>query len=155
MGKRKILATGVVSSLLVMLVVAGGASAAHFGNNRAELGPGTDPDATGVAVVNYSKGQGDFNGNVTVSGLNPGATYTFVVRMGGNEGTDQTICSGTADAQGTFTCSAQHLTLAGFGMAVVEDSAGNDVASGVFARRGNCREPDQAGSQCEAPGQNK
>ena len=153
--RRKTVLVVAAVSLLAMLAIPGGASAAHNGNNRAELAPGTDPDATGVAIVNYSEGRGDFNGNITVSGLAPGATYTFVVRLAGAEMTDQTICSGTANQQGTFTCTAQHRPLNGFSMAVVEDSLGNDVASGVFARRGNCRDPDQNGSQCDAPGQNK
>ncbi len=65
-------------------------------------------------------------------------------------GGEQVICSGAASASGTFTCSAQKLTLAGFTTAVVRDSAGVEVASGVFARRGNCRDPEQAGSLCEA-----
>jgi hypothetical protein len=136
-----------------MLVSAGGASAAHNGNNRAELGPGTDANASGVAIVNYSEGRGAFNGSVTVSGLEPGASYTFVVRLGANEVTDQTICSGTADTAGTFTCNAQHVTLSGFSVAVLEDALGGDVATGTFARRGNCRDPQQGGSQCDAPGQ--
>lgn len=54
-----------------------------------------------------------------------------------------------------ITCNAQKLTLPGFTRAVVRDSAGMEDASGVFARRGNCRDPDQAGSLCKAPGQNK
>jgi len=49
-----------------------------------------------------------------------------------------------------FTCNAQKLALPGFAQAVVRDSAGMEDASGVFARRGNCRDPEQAGSLCEA-----
>ncbi len=133
--------------LLSVGMFAGTAFGAHNGNNRAELSGTGDGDASGVAIVNYSEGQGTFNGNITVSNLAPSATYTFLVRGATGE---RTICSGTADAAGRFTCSAQGLTLAGFGTAVVRDSAGLEVASGLFARRGNCRDADQAGSQCEA-----
>lgn len=148
----------VALTLLAMGAIAGTASAAHFGNNQAKLSPKADPNATGQAIVNYSDGRGTFNGTTTVRNLSPGETYTFVVRLGGNEASDQVICSGEANRQGVFRCSEQDLALAGFDEAVIEDAAGNDVASGIFARRGNCREPDQAGSQCEAnsaPGQQK
>ena len=43
----------------------------------------------------------------------------------------------------------------GFTMAVVRNAAGVAVVTGTFERRGNCRDPDQAMSQCTAPGQNK
>ena len=145
-----------VLAIVVLGVAAASAIAAHNGNNYAELTGRADPDAAGTAVVNYSEGTGEFNGRITVHDLDPGQTYYFVVRLGTNEATDQLICFGEANDQGTFSCSAQHLALNGFSQAVVEDSAGNDEAGGTFARRGNCRDPDQAGSQCEAnaaPGQ--
>ncbi len=138
------------TGLLGVALFAGTAFGAHNGNNRAELaGTTVEPDASGVAIVNYSEGQGTFNGNVTVSNLIPGATYTFAVRRGAGT-TYTTICTGTADADGTFICSAQGLTLPGFTTAVVLDAGGVEVARGVFERRGNCRDPEQAGSQCEA-----
>ncbi len=143
---RRLLSALTVGLLSVGLF-AGTAFGAHNGNNRAELSGTGDADASGVAIVNYSEGRGTFNGNITVSDLEPGETYTFLVRGAGGE---QVICSGEASASGTFTCSAQKLTLAGFTTAVVRDSAGVEVASGVFARRGNCRDPEQAGSLCEA-----
>lgn len=137
----------VTTAMLGVALFAGTALGAHNGNNRAELTGTGDPDATGVAIVNYSEGKGTFNGNVTVSNLTPGETYTFLVRGATGE---RTICSGTADAAGTFSCSAQGLTLPGFGTAVIRDASGAEVATGVFQRRGNCRDADQAGSQCEA-----
>ncbi len=59
----------------------------------------------------HSRARGTFNGNITVSNLEPGETYTFLVRGAAGE---QVVCSGAASASGTFTCSAQKLTLAGF-----------------------------------------
>jgi len=110
---------------------------------------------TGTAVVNYSEGTGTFNGTTRVSGLEPDTGYTF--RVNGPAG-PQTICTFTTDANGTGGCSEQGLTLGGFGRAEIVDKGGVVVASGSFDRRGNCRDADQAGSQCkanDAPGQNK
>jgi len=61
-----------------------------------------------------------------------------------------------SNASGTFTCSAQHLVLLGFATAEVRlGNPGTTVfASGMFERRGSCRDPEQGGSQCVAPGQN-
>ena len=137
---------------MMVLAFAGVAGAAHNGNNKAALTGTGDPDATGQAIVNYREGTGTFNGTITVSNLTPGEMYTFLVRRGAVE---TVVCSGTANSSGVFTCSAQDLALPGFVMAVVRDSAGIEVATGTFARRGNCRDADQAGSQCAAPGQTK
>ncbi len=84
--------------------------------------------------------------------LDPGETYRFFVRRGA---TETLVCEGEANRQGLFTCNAQQIELPGFVEAVVRDSAGMEDASGVFARRGNCRDPEQMGSLCKAPGQNK
>ena len=134
---------------------AGPAAAAHNSNNRAELTGTADPDATGLAIVNHSAGLNDFNGTVIVSNLTQGETYAFYlsrVRLGVLSET--LVCTGTADGQGTFTCAAQHLTSGGFTTAVVKDSAGVVVASGIFERRGTCRDPEQMNHNCDAPGQN-
>lgn len=138
--------------LTLLLGTVTAASAAHEGNNKAPIAGTGDPDASGQAIVNYRKGREDtFNGTIAVKNLNPGATYTFLVRGASGE---RVICTGVANTQGTFTCNAQGVTLPGFTTAVVRDAAGMEVATGTFARRGNCREPDQAGSQCMAPGHN-
>lgn len=142
---------GGLALLLTLLAgTVGMASAAHNGNNSAVITGTGDPDATGKAIVNYREGTGTFNGTITVDNLTPGETYSFFVRGATGE---TLICTDTADAEGTFTCSEQNLTLPGFGMAVVRDSAGVEVATGTFERRGNCRDPQQGGTQCAAPGQ--
>lgn len=141
---------GLLVMLAALMVSAlGSTSAAHNGNNKANLSAMGD-DATGKAIVNYSEGKGTFNGAITVRNLEPNTDYTFVVRLMDDEASDQVICSGTSNSKGLFRCNAQDLTLAGFSQAVVEDDTGNDVASGDFARRGNCRDPQQGGSQCES-----
>jgi len=139
-----------VAALALLAIGATTASAAHNGNNKAAITGTGDPDASGQAIVNYSEGRGDFNGTITVRNLNPGETYRFFVRGATGE---TLICSGVANTQGVFRCSEQHLVLPGFTTAVVRDSAGAEVATGIFDRRGNCRDPQQAGSQCMAPGQ--
>ena len=138
--------------LTLLLGTVTAASAAHNGNNKAPITGTGDPDAAGQAIVTYREGTSTFNGTITVKKLNPGATYTFLVRGATGE---TRICSATANTQGTFGCSAQDLALPGFTTAVVRDVAGVEVATGVFERRGNCRDPHQAGSQCMAPGQTK
>lgn len=146
-----------LAAFATFAVAAPTALAAHNGNNAAELSGTGVPDATGKAIVNYSAGRGDFNGTITVQNLEPGAPYSFFVRFQqpGFPIEDTLICSGEANQQGTFTCQAQHLTLGRFGRAVVLDAAGDDVAVGTFERRGNCRDPEQFMTECEAPGHNK
>ncbi len=147
----RLLKIGFAALMLVAVVVSGiasSASAAHFGNNRATVeGTALDADATGRAVVNYSEGRGTFNGTITVRNLESNVMYTFTV-------SGMTVCDGFANSQGTFTCNAQGLDLGGFGTAEVR-RGGEVVAEGGFERAGNCRDADQANSQCNAPGRNK
>lgn len=142
-----------VGAFILMMVgaMASPALAAHNGNNKAALSGPTG--ATGDAIVNYSEGTGTFSSTVNVSGLAPGS-YTFTVSLNGNN--VQIICGFVVDGSGRSGCSDQDRALAGFNRAEIRDASGAVVASGDFARRGNCRDADQAGSQCEAndaPGQ--
>ena len=149
--------SGIVALLMVAVIVSGmvsSAGAAHNGNNRAEVsGTAADMDATGKAVVNYSEGRGTFNGTITVRNLEPGETYTFQV-SGAAAGAAIDVCEGTANSQGTFSCSFQNMALPGFANVEVENEAGVVIATGMFERGGNCRDADQAGSLCDAPGRN-
>lgn len=116
---------------------------AHNGNNKATL----EGDATGNAIVNYSEGRGTISGTVRTDGLEPG-DYTFQVSLGGVN--PQAICEFTVSEDGgRVVCSENGLELDGFSQAEIADD-GTVVASGTFLRRGNCRDADQAGSQCEA-----
>lgn len=136
-----------LASFVVMMVgaMASPALAAHNGNNMAELSGPTG--ATGSAIVNYSEGTGTFNSSVNTSGLEPGA-YSFTVSLNG--GSVQLICNFVVDGSSREGCSDQDRSLAGFNRAEIRDASGSVVASGLFARRGNCRDANQAGSQCEA-----
>lgn len=137
----------ILTSLLLLAALASPALAAHNGNNRADL----EGDATGRAVVNYSEGQGSFNGTVTVKGLEEGKLYTFQVTLNG--GNARTVCTLVAGANGAAGCSAQDLDLPGFNTAEIVDADGI-VADGKFDRAGNCRDPQQGGSLCESPALN-
>lgn len=139
----------------------GGASAAHNGNNKASLtGVGAELDATGTAIVNYRAGTDTYNGTVVVRNLEPNTEYTFEIRAGA--GNEQEICDGVSNNQGLFRCSSVGFTLTTdpntFGSAAVRlasmDEEGADVATGTFARRGNCRDADQGLSQCESDKRN-
>lgn len=50
---------------------------------------------------------------------------------------------------GTDGCSGS-VAGVGFHHADIVDDAGTTVATGRYERRGNCREPGQDGSQCQA-----
>ncbi len=152
-GTMRRMTVGLALGGALVLGAAGSAGAAHNGNNFADLeGSG---GADGHAVVNYSEGRGTFNASVNVSGLEDG-TYTLQV-VSPNGQTATTICTYHTTA-GRDGCSATDLALPGFGSAQIVEADENVVASGTFERRGNCRDADQMGSQCEAndaPGRNK
>ena len=116
-----------------ILSVASNAYAAHESNNRAELmGDGV----SGKAIVNYVKGTEGWSSTARVMGLEAGE-YTFAVNL---NGTNQTVvCTFTSDGHGSEGCSDQDADLPGFNTAVILDSDGNVVASGIFERRGGGR----------------
>ncbi len=137
-------------SLMMVGLMAVPAMAAHNGNNKAALSGASG--GTGDAIVNYSEGTSTFSSSVNTSGLEDGV-YEFTVSLNG--GRVQTICSFVVDGSSREGCSNQGQALNGFNMAEIRQ-AGVVVISGTFARRGNCRDADQGGSQCEAnsaPGQ--
>ena len=119
--------------LALILGLASSVSAAHESNNRAEL----SGDASGHAIVNYVAGTEGWSSTVTVKGLEAG-DYTFAVNL---NGTNQTIvCIFTSDGKGNDGCSDQEADLPGFNTAVVLNSSGDIVATGIFERRGGNRE---------------
>ncbi|MGI8875344.1 MAG: hypothetical protein ACR2KP_13690 [Egibacteraceae bacterium] len=122
------------------------AAAAHIGNNKADLtGPG---GVTGQSVANYSTGQDAVQAQARVRGLAPGS---YTLRLRHNDGRTFPVCTFSADGKGTDGCSGS-IEGVGFHHADVVDDDGVVVATGTYERRGNCREPQQGASQCEAPG---
>ena len=159
--KRRNLVLIAALSVLAVAMLGGSASAVHFGNNKADLiGTGSETDASGKAILNFvdaggdAEGDDEFNGNARLTNLVPGGSYTFYANGAG--GVKTAVCSGAANAQGTFQCTAQKVAINhGFRSVSVEDVFGNVVARGSFdadpnGQRGNCRFPDQAGSECES-----
>lgn len=111
------------------------------------------------------------------SGLAPGAGYSVVVKRGEGDGEvvpgnrDRIICTFTATSSGTGTCTGRFLELRALAVAQLKDAAGTIVAQatrtgapipaggtfttaapGEITSDGGCREPEQGGSQCAAPG---
>lgn len=121
------------------------AAAAHNGSNKAEL---AGDGGTGTSVVNYSKGHDTFNASARVLGLDEG-TYTFRLRSPDGQ-TAFDVCELESTGSGSATCSEVHRDFGGFATGEIVDDEGTVVAEGTYARRGNCRDPEQAGSQCEA-----
>jgi hypothetical protein len=138
---RTLLAAAAVVPFTV-LAVAGPAAADHNSNNRATF----DGPAAGTAIVNYSEGQGTFNGSISARELQPGTTYSFTVSLNG--GNVRTICSFTTNRAGNGSCNATGLELPGFNTAEIR--LGNVVVDDDrFTRQGRseCRDPQQAGAE--------
>jgi hypothetical protein len=150
------LTSGLRASLIAAILgvlLALPASAAHNGNNRADL---AGDGITGRSVANYiagsDKGAGEshthgFNVSAQVRGLDAGA-YTLQVRSPNGQVVTP-VCDFVATGRGSAGCQ-ENLDLGGFLTAEIADAAGTVVASGVYDRAGNCRDPQQAGTQCEA-----
>ena len=111
------------------------------------------------------------------TGLQAEQAYTVVVKRGEGDletvpGTrDRTICSFTATSTGAGSCTGRFLELRALAVAQLQDANGTVVAQatrtgapnpdggtfmtaapGEIISKGGCREPQQAGSQCTAPG---
>jgi hypothetical protein len=141
MNARSLLAAAAVVPFAV-LAVAGPAAADHNSNNRATF----EDVAAGTAIVNYSEGQGTFNGSISARDLEPRTSYTFTVSLSGEN--MRTICSFTTNRAGNGSCSATGLTLPGFNTAEIR--LGNVVVdSDRFTRQGRseCRDPQQNGAE--------
>lgn len=142
---RRHLTTGIRASLLAAVLgalLALPAAAAHNGNNKADF----DGAAVGSAVVNYAEGTGTFGGSLNVKGLEDG-DYTFAVSLNGGNRTH--VCDFTV-GDGRQGCSFTGQPLPGFNLAEILDADGGVVDAATFARRGNCRDPQQGGTQCQA-----
>jgi len=116
--------------------------------------------------------------SLSFTGLDAGTTYTVVVKKGEGDGEtvpgsrDRTICTFTASTSGTGRCTGRFLELRALAVAQLQEQSSSEVvaqatrtgapnpaggtfttaAPGEITSRGGCREPEQAGSQCTAPG---
>ncbi len=168
----------IVTVLLAMFAVAALAAlpalAAHESNNALTFAPvagSPSPAAAGTGVINYIKGISEEEPNTAWSssfrfqGLEPDTTYTVVVRGRFADPTAfSAICSFTTNAAGAGSCSESfiglqrlaiaQLRLGGVSGTPVLQATRQAVVSGPgeIVSRGGCREPDQMGSTCAAPG---
>jgi hypothetical protein len=148
------------------------ALASHEANNALTFAPvasSPSPDASGEGIVNYVSGQSTsepdtaWTSSFHFSGLAGNTTYTIVLFMAGVPHSG--ICSFTSNVIGNGGCSSTFGTLDRFGSAQLRlggeagtpvlqatRHATGDVGPGEIIARGDCREPDQLRSLCDAPG---
>ena len=151
-------------SAAAMATLALPASAAHESNNRLQFAPVSgSAGASGTGTINYVKGTSgaepntEWTSSFRFRGLEAGVSYTVVVKSRINE-----ICSFTANDAGVGSCTSQFTGLPRLGIAQLLTSTGTPVLQatrhplltgpGSITSSGGCREPDQGGSTCSAPG---
>lgn len=150
------------------------AAASHESSNHLTFAPvvgSSTPSASGQGEINYVKGaSGDkpdtqWTSSFRFSGLTSGTTYTVGVKGRFADATAFSgLCSFTANASGTGTCTNRFTGLQRLAVAQLR-VGGNTGAAVLQATRqavlsgpgsiessGGCREPDQMGSTCAAPG---
>ncbi len=170
---RKLIA---LLGLAALLALPATAFAAHESNNKLVFAPvagSSAPEGAGSGVINYIKGISEeepdtaWSSAFRFSGLAPDTAYTVVVR---GQFADPTvfsaICEFTTNTNGIGGCQSKftglqrlaiaQLRLGGVGGTPVLQATRLAVVSGPgsITSDGGCREPDQAGSTCEAPGRN-
>ena len=150
------------------------AMAAHESSNALSYAPVANslaPYASGRGVINYVKGTSgaepntEWTSSFRFSGLAPDVTYTVTVKGRFAVATDSSaICSFTTSTSGAGGCSARFTGLRRLAVSqlVTGDSAQAPVLQatrlavvagpGSITSRGGCREPEQMGSTCAAPG---
>jgi len=161
--------------LVALVALPGSALAAHESSNKLDFAPvagSATPDAAGSGVINYIKGTSGeepdtaWSSSFRFSGLTAGSAYTVVVRGRFADATAfSAICDFTANATGMGACQEQflglqrlaiaQLRLGGAGGTPVLQATRQSVlpgGPGSITSDGGCRESDQGGSQCEAPG---
>jgi hypothetical protein len=165
----------VFAALALALVLPANAFAAHESNNKLVFAPvagSPSPSASGGGVINYIKGVSGEEPDTAWSSafrftdLTPDATYSVVVRGRFADATAFSgICTFTANAAGVGACRSeflgqQRLAIAQLrlgsetGTPVLQATRQAVVAGpGSITSAGGCRESDQAGATCAAPGQ--
>ena len=169
---RKLIA---LFGLVALLALPASALAAHESNNKLTFAPvagSLAPDGAGSGIINYIKGTSEdepdtaWSSAFRFSGLAPDTTYTVVIRGQFADATAfSAICELTTNGSGNGACQSQflglqrlaiaQLRLGGVGGTPVLQATRQAVlpgGPGAITSDGGCREPDQAGSTCEAPG---
>jgi len=151
------------------------ALAAHESNNALTFAPvagSPSPDASGSGVINYVKGiSGEepdtaWTSSFHFTGLMPDTAYSVAVRgRFADAAAFSDVCTFTTKSSGAGSCASDFIGLQRLaivqlrlggedGMPVLQATRQSVAPGGPgeIVSRGGCREPDQAGSTCEAPG---
>lgn len=150
------------------------ASAAHESNNHLVFAPvatSANPDASGTGTINYVKGtSGDepdteWTSSFRFTGLSVDTTYSVVVKGRFADATAfSEICRFTTNGTGVGSCTSRFTGLKRLAVAQLRmnSSTGAPVLQatrhpiaggpGSITSSGGCREPEQGGSTCAAPG---
>ena len=143
---------------------------------------GSTADGSGTINYVKGASDGTEDGSVwqqalRFTGLEAGTNYSVVVARGAGTGDmvpgndPRTICTFTATDSGTGSCTGRFLELRALAVAQLKTGAVvvaqatrtgapngqpggtfTTAAPGEITSKGGCREPEQAGSQCTAPG---
>ena len=169
------LAAVAVTAGTVLIVGAPTAMASHESSNHLTYAPvagDTVPDASGQGVINYVKGTSgqepntEWTSSFRFSGLSGATTYTVIVKGRFAVATESSaICSFTTTTSGDGGCAARFTGLQRLAVSQLvtgDGPAGVPVLQatrqavlagpGSITSSGGCREPDQGGSTCVAPG---
>lgn len=170
---RTLTMIGISAAALATLALP--ASAAHESNNRLQFAPvvaSPSPTASGAGTINYIKGTSgeepftEWTSSFHFNGLAAETGYTVVIRgRFAIAGAFSDICSFTTNSTGAGSCTSRFTGLQRLAVTQLRlTSAGTPVLQatrqavttgpGSITSSGGCREPDQAGSTCAAPGRN-
>ncbi len=170
---RTLTMIGISAAALATLALP--AYAAHESNNRLQFAPVAatpSPNASGAGTINYVKGTSgeepdtEWTSSFRFTGLAADTAYSVVVSgrfVTANVFSD--ICSFTTNSAGAGSCTSRFTGLRRLAVAQLRlTSAGTPVLQatrqavttgpGSITSSGGCREPDQAGNTCAAPGRN-
>lgn len=170
------LAAATLAGGTALIVGAPAAMAAHESSNHLSYTPAASsnsPGASGRGVINYVKGTSgeepdtEWTSSFRFSGLVGDTTYTVIVKGRFAVATESSaICSFTTTTSGDGGCAAR---FTGLQRLAVSQLVTGDTAAGVpvlqatrqavlpggpgsITSSGGCREPEQGGSTCVAPG---
>ncbi len=170
---RTLTMIGISAAALATLALP--ASAAHESNNRLQFAPVAESpssNASGAGTINYVKGTSgeepftEWTSSFRFNGLAAETGYSVVIRdRFADDGTFSAICSFTTNSTGAGSCTSRftglqrlaiaQLRLTSTGAPVLQATRQIVVAGpGSITSSGGCREPDQAGTTCAAPGRN-
>lgn len=167
---RTLTMIGISAAALATLALP--ASAAHESNNRLQFAPvaaSPSPNASGAGTINYVKGTSgeepftEWTSSFRFNGLAAETGYSVVIRdRFADDGTFSAICSFTTNSTGAGSCTSRFTGLLRLAVAQLRTLTGAPVLQatrptagpGSITSSGGCREPDQAGDTCAAPGRN-